>query len=112
MGLNTFASDTGSLHSEHSNLESLPVLGKSFTNDAPVVSPADAQASEKWYQLAKIVGASKTLPNTLKLWALVVDAAPCDVCAMSENLLATVIQDDDRRLQPHMIKTPCWNRPQ
>ena len=83
VGLNTFTSDTGSLDSEGSNLESIPCLGKSFTNDAPVVSPADAQASERMYQLAEIIGASKTLPGTLGLWALVVDAAPCDACAMS-----------------------------
>ena len=87
VGLNTFASDTGSLDSEGSNLESIPCLGKSFTNDAPVVSPADAQASERLYQLAGIIGASETLPGTLGLWALVVDAAPCDARAMSESLL-------------------------
>ena len=86
VGLNTFASDTGSLDSEGSNLESIPCLGKSFTNDVPVVSPADARASERLYQLAEIIGASKTLPGTLGLWALMVDAAPCDACAVSEGL--------------------------
>ena len=99
VGLNTFASDTGSLDSEGSNLESIPCLGKSFTNDAPVVSPADAQASEMLYQLAEIIGASKTLPGTLGLWALVVDAAPCDARAVSEGLLATGIQDDDTEFE-------------
>ena len=59
----------------------------------------DAQASERLYQLAEIIGASKTLPGTLGLWALVVDAAPCDAHAMSEGLLATVIQDDDTELE-------------
>ena len=75
------------------------MLGKSFTNDAPVVSPADAPASERLYQLAEIIGASKTFPGTLGLWALVVDAAPCDAYAMSEGLLATVIQDDDTEFE-------------
>ena len=59
-------------------------------------------------------GASKTLPGTLGLWALVVDAALCDACATSESLLATLIQDDDtefRKLQPQMIKTLYWNGP-
>ena len=64
-----------------------------------MVSPADAQASERLYQLAEIIGASKTLPGTLGLWALVVDAAPRDACAMSEVLLATVIQDDDAEFE-------------
>ena len=94
VGLNVFTSDTGSLDSEGSIPEPIPCLGKSFTYDAPVVSPADAQASERMYQLAEIIGASKTLPSTLGLWALVVDA-PCDACAMSRGLLATMIQDDD-----------------
>ena len=88
VGLNTFASDTGSLDSEGSVLESIPFLGKSFTGDAPMVSPAGAQASERLYQLAEIIGA-----------ALVVDAAPCDACAMSDGLLATVIQDDDTEFE-------------
>ena len=55
-------------------MESISCLGKSFTNDAPTVSPADAQASERLYPLAEIIGASKTLPGTLGLCALVVDA--------------------------------------
>ena len=54
----------------------------------PVVSPADAQASESLYQLAEIIGASKTLPGTMGLWALAVDAAPWDASAMSQGLLA------------------------
>ena len=32
-------------------------------------------------------------------WALVVDAAPCDACAISEGLLATLIQDDDTEFE-------------
>ena len=64
-----------------------------------MVSQADAQASERLYQLAEIIGASKTLPGTLGLWALVVDAAPCDTRAMSESLLATLIQDDDTEFE-------------
>ena len=28
-----------------------------------------------------------------------VDAAPCDACAMSEGLVATVIQDDDAEFE-------------
>ena len=99
MGLNTFASDTGSLDLEGSNLESIPCLGKSFTNDAPVVSPADAQASERLHQLAEIIGASKTLPGTLGLRALVVGAAACDACAVSGSLLAILIQDDDTEFE-------------
>ena len=35
------------------DLESILCLGKSFTNVAPVISPADAQASDKLYQLAE-----------------------------------------------------------
>ena len=88
--VNTFASDTGSLDSEGGNLESIHCLGKPFTNDAPVASPADAQPSERLY---------KTLPSTLGLLALVVDAAPCDACAMSEGLLATVTHDDDTEFE-------------
>ena len=41
VGLNTFAGDTGNSDSNGSNLESIPCLAKSFTNDAPVVSPED-----------------------------------------------------------------------
>ena len=44
-----------------------------------------------------VIGASKTIPSTLGLWALVVDAAP-HVRAMSEGLLATVIQEKDTEL--------------
>ena len=97
--LNTFASDTGDFELTGRGMESIPCWGKSFTNDAPTVSPADTQASERLYQLAEIIGASKTLPGTLGLWAFVVDAAPCDACAMSEGLLATVIQDDDAEFE-------------
>ena len=70
-------------------------MGKSFTNDAPLVSPADAQASERLDQLAEIIGTSKTLQGTLGLWA----AAPCDARAMSESLLATLVQDDDTEFE-------------
>ena len=93
--VNTVASGTGNFDLTGSGLESVSSLGKSFTKVATVVSPADAQASERLYQLAETIGASKTLPDTLELWALVVDAAPCDACAVSEGLLATMIQDDD-----------------
>ena len=78
-------------------MESIPCLGKSFTNDAPTGSPADTRASERLYQLAEIIGASKTLPGALGLCALVVDAAPCDACAMSEGFAGC----------SNMIKTPC-----
>ena len=60
-----------------------------------MISPADAEPSEKLYQLAEIIGVSRTLSGTLRLWALVVDAASCDASAMSEGLLATLIQEDD-----------------
>ena len=99
VGLNKFASNTGSLDSDGSNPESIPCLGKSFKKDVPMVSPADAQASERMYQLAEFIGASKTLPSTLELLTLVVDAAPCGACATSEGLLATVIQDDDAEFE-------------
>ena len=56
-------------------------------------------------QLAEIIGSSKTLPGSLGLWALVVDAAPCDACAMSEGLLATVFQDDDTEFEE--AANPC-----
>ena len=105
VGLNKVASNTSSLDSEGSNPESIPCLGMSFTNDAPTVSPADAQASERLYQLAEIIGASRTLPGSLRLCALVVDAAPCDACAMSEGLLATVIQDGDAKSEEDA--NPC-----
>ena len=64
-----------------------------------MVSPADARASERLYQLVEIIGASKTLPGTLGLWAFVVDAAHCDAGAMSEGSLATLIQDDDTEVE-------------
>ena len=89
VGLNTFASDTGSLD------------WKVVHNDAPVVSPEDAQASKRLYKLAEIIGASKT-PSSKVLWdfgPLVVDAAPCGARAMSESLLATLIQDDDTEFE-------------
>ena len=51
--------------------------------------------SERLYQLAETVGTSRTIPGTLELWALVVDAAPHDVKDMSEGLLATMIKDTE-----------------
>ena len=60
-----------------------------------MVCPADAKASEMLYELAEIIGASKTLPGTQGLCALVVDAAPCDASGMSEGLLAILIQEDE-----------------
>ena len=50
---------------------------------------------ERLYQLAKTIGTSRTIPGTLGLWALVVDAAPHDVKDMSEGLLATMIKDTE-----------------
>ena len=46
-------------------------------------------APERLYQLAETIGASKTMPSTLGLLALVVDAAPYDIKDMSEGLLAS-----------------------
>ena len=43
----------------------------------------------------RLLGTSKTIPGTLGLWALVVDAAPHDVKVMSEGLLATMIEDTE-----------------
>ena len=63
--------DTGSFELMGSNLESISCLGKSFTNVPPVVSPADAEASERLCQLAKIIGASMTFPGTLGLLGFV-----------------------------------------
>ena len=59
----------------------------------------DTQASERLYQL----GASKTIPGTLGLWALVVDAAPYDVRAVTEGLLATMIQEEDIEMEEGCI---------
>ena len=92
--MDTFDSGTG-LDMEGNHLESIPRLVKSFTNVAPVISPADAQASEKLCQLAEIIGGSRTLPGTVGLSAFVVDAAPCNASAMSQGSLATLIQEDD-----------------
>ena len=55
--------------------------------------------SERLYQLAEIIGTSKTIPGTLGLWALVVDAAPHDVKDTFEGLLATMIQETDTELE-------------
>ena len=77
--MNTFDDDTGSFELTGNNLESIPRLGKSFTSAAPDISLADAHAFEKLHQLTESIGVSRTLPGTLGLWALVVDAAPGDV---------------------------------
>ena len=60
--------------------------------------------SESLYQLAETFGSSRTIPGTLGLWALVVDAAPHDVKDMSEGLLATMIEIPNRR-KLHTMKT-------
>ena len=92
---------TGSKLRETANLKASTLVcsEKSSTNGAPEASPEDTQASERLYQLAETIGASKTVPGTPGLWALVVGAAPCDVRAMSEGLLATMIQEDDSELE-------------
>ena len=92
---------TGSKLWETANLKAntFACSGKSSTNVAPEASLEDTQASERLYHLAETIGASKTIPSTVGLWALVVDAAPCDVRAMSEGLLATMIQEDDTELE-------------
>ena len=53
--------------SETANLEAntFASFGESPTHVAPGVSPADARASERSYQQAETIGASKTLPGTL-----------------------------------------------
>ena len=43
-------------------------------------------------QLGQTVGTSRTIPGTMGLWALVVDAAPHDVKDMSEGSLASMIK--------------------
>ena len=42
-----------------------------------------------------LIGTSGTVPGTLVLWALVVDAALHDVKDMSEGLLASLIKDTE-----------------
>ena len=92
---------TGSKLRETTNLKAstFACSGKSSTNVSPEASLEDTQASERLYQLAEIIGSSKTIPGTLWLWALVVDAAPYDVRAMTEGLLETMIQEDDTVLE-------------
>ena len=85
--------------SGYTKVNTFACLRNSSTNVAPEVSPEDTQASERLYQLAETIGASKTVPGTLGLWALVVDAAPCDVRAVSEGLLAAMIREDDTELE-------------
>ena len=65
MDFNTFDSDIG-LDLEGSNLES--IHGK-------IIHERRAQGSQKLYQLAEVIGVSRTLPGTL---GLVVAAAPGD----------------------------------
>ena len=88
---------TGSKLRETMNLEAstLARSRKSSTNVTSEASLSDTQVSERLYQLAEIIGVSKTIPGTLGLWALVVDAAPHDVKDMSEGLLATMIKDTE-----------------
>ena len=69
--------------------------GVSSTNVISEASLEDTHVSERLYQLAETIGTSKTIPGTLGLWALVVDAAPHDVKVMSEGLLATMIKDTE-----------------
>ena len=92
---NTFDGDTG-LDLEGNCLESILAWeSRSRMSHPSVISPADAQASEKLHPSAEIIRVSRTLPGTLGLWALAVDAAPDDASAVSEGLLATLIQEDE-----------------
>ena len=95
---------TGSKLRETTNLKAstFACSGKSSTNVAPEASLEDTQKLPRDC-LAEIIGASKTIPGTL--WALVVDAAPCDVRAMTEGLLATMIQEDGTELEE--AAAPC-----
>ena len=68
---------------------------KSSTNVTPEASLEDTQVSERLCQLAETNGTSRTIPGTLGLWALVVDAAPKDVKDVSEGWLATMIKDTE-----------------
>ena len=97
---------TGSKLRETTNLKAstFACSGKSSTNVAPEASLEDTQKLPRDC-LAEIIGASKTIPGTLGLWALVVDAAPCDVRAMTEGLLATMIQEDGTELEE--ATAPC-----
>ena len=78
--LDKFYVDFG-LDLEDNNLESIFCLGELFASVAPVISPADAQVGN--------AGVSRSRQGTVGLRAFVVDAAPCDACAMSESLHAT-----------------------
>ena len=62
--------------SREMNLEAstLARSGKSSTNVTSEASLEDTRVSERLYQLAETVGTSRTIPGTLGLWALVVDA--------------------------------------
>ena len=76
---------TGSKLRKTPNLKdsTLACLEKSSTNVTPEASLEDTHVSERLYQLARIIGASETVPGTLVLWTLVVDAAPHDARGMS-----------------------------
>ena len=90
---------TGSREAANLKVSTFACSGKSSMNAAPEASIEDTQASERLNQLAEAIGASKTIAGTLRLCALVVDAAPYDVGAMTESLLATMIQEDDTELE-------------
>ena len=77
---------------ETMNLEASTLARSGKSSEA---SLEDTQVSERQYQLAEIIGTRKTIPGTLGLWALVVDASPHDVKDMSEGLLATMIKDTE-----------------
>ena len=64
----------GSKSREPMNLEASTLVrsGKSSTNVTSEASLKDTQVSERLYQLAEIIGTSKTVPGTLGLWSLVV----------------------------------------
>ena len=95
---------TGSKLRETLNLtaSTLARSGKSSTN---VTSEAffwrTLRCPRDCTKLAEIIGASKTIPGTLGLWALVVDAAPHDVKDMSEGFLATIIKDTELEEAAH-----------
>ena len=63
--------------------------GKSSTNVTSAASLEDTHLSERLYQLAEIIGASKTIPGTLGIWALVVDAAAYDEDFLLERSVTT-----------------------
>ena len=68
---------TGSKLRDTTNLKvsTFACSGESSTNVAREASLEDTQVSERLYQLVETIDASKTISGTLRLWALVVDAA-------------------------------------